>query len=126
MRSRYYNKRIEVWQTAIEADGFGGNVVTESLLKTIWANVQTINANTSNINTQLGLLDASNSIIVKTRVKNDLTWDLQLMFIKYRDEKYIIASFPTDVDFRGDYVHFIATKESNKASGNDLNANLNV
>ena len=114
MRGRAFNKRVEIWQTTSVSDGFGGNINTEALLNTSWAKVETVSTKNRNaLNTEFGLLDASNSVIITTRQRNDLTYDLQTMFVKYRGEKYIIKSYPTNKDFKDNTITFIATKEYN-------------
>jgi head-tail adaptor len=114
MSSRAFNKRVEIWQTSVVADSYGGNTVSDELIKTSWANLKTLKSN-SNLITDLGLLDASNSIVITVRKRNDLTYDLQTMYIKYRNEKYIIKSYPANVNFEDNIIQFICTKESNNA-----------
>ena len=123
MRSRGYNKRIEIWSISLTADSFGGNLVTESLLSNSWANIKTLDSR-SGLVTDFGLLDASTSLVITMRKRNDLVYDIQTMFIKYRNEKYIIKSFPINKDFEDNSISIVCVKESNLASGNDLNSNI--
>jgi len=131
MRSRAFNKRVEVWETSVESDGFGGNTNTELLINNSWAKMETSSKNKSSLNTEFGLLDASNYIKVTVRQRNDLTIDLQSMYLMYNDEKYIIKSYPENVDFKDNIITFNCVKEiKNEPNGdvqaNDLNAALNI
>jgi len=123
MDSRLFNKRVEVWNISLTADGFGGNIVNEVLLSKSWANIKTLD-NRSSLVTDFGLLDASTSLVITMRKRNDLVYDMQTMFIKYRNEKYIIKSFPINKDFEDSTISIVCVKESSLASGNDLNSNV--
>jgi len=124
MRSRAFNKRVEIWGTATVADTFGGNTVSESLLSTSWTKIETVKPNRGDLNTNIGILDASNSIIITLRKREDLNYNMTTMFIKYRGEKYIINSFPANIDFKDNLIKIVCTKEGNNATGEDLNSNL--
>ena len=87
MRSRGFTKRISIYETTLVPDGFGGNTVTDALLVTTWANIKTFSINSKNI-TDLGVIDLNNSIIIKTRKRSDLTYNIQTQYIIYRNEKY--------------------------------------
>ena len=114
MRSRGFNKRVEIWQTSIVSDGFGGNITTSALLNSSWAKIKTLDVNRSTLATEFGVLDTSNSIEVTMRKRKDLVYDAQTMFLMYRSEKYIIKSFPVNIDFEDSYIKIICTKEANR------------
>ena len=124
MRSRGFNKRIEIWQNTSVDDGFGGYTDTTALLTTSWAKIETVKPNRGDLNTNIGILDASNSVILTLRKREDLNYNMTTMFMKYRGEKYIINSFPANIDFKDNLIKIVCTKESNNASGEDLNSNL--
>ena len=105
MRARGFNKRVEIWGTNTVFDGFSGNTVEETLLSSSWANIETVKPNRGDLNTNIGILDASNSIIVTLRKRNDLNYDMTTMFVKYRGEKYIIDSFPANIDFKDNLIN---------------------
>lgn len=126
MRARGFNKVVEIWNIGIVADGFGGNTVQESLLSKSWAKIESVDAKSSSLSTEFGMLDASKSLIITVRKRNDLIYDLQTMFIKYRDEKYVIKSHPTNENFEDSFIRFICTKMSENVTGNDLNTYLNT
>ena len=110
MRSRKLNKRVDIYQTTPAADGFGGNTVAIALIGTSWASISTLKDN-SNISTEFGLLEASKSIIVTVRKRKDITFNTS-MYLKYRGEKYVIKSYPNNLDFEDAFIKMICTKES--------------
>jgi len=109
MRSRAFNKRIDIYESTDVADGFGGNTVTNVLVTSSWADIKHVNIN-SNLSTELGILAASNSISLTMRKRNDITIDLETMFIMYRGEKYAIKSFPANVNFEDNVIKMICSK----------------
>jgi len=112
MRSRKLSKRIEIWQTSNVSDGFGGNTVAETLIARSWAEIITLND--TNRSTDIGITSATNTIKIKLRKRNDLTYNSINQFIKYRGAKYIIKNQPFNVGFRDDTIEIIAVKEELK------------
>ena len=111
MRSRKFTKRVEVWENINVSDGFGGNTVSEVLRASSWANVQTTGVNSKFArNTNLGLTEGVLSIIIHTRKRKDLVYNISTQFIKYRNEKYIIQNDPINVDFQDSIIEIVATK----------------
>ena len=106
MRARGFNKRVEIWTTTAVPDTFGGNTVIEALTSSSWAKIETVKPNRGDLNTDSG-------VIVTLRKRNDLTYSISTMFIKYRSEKYIINSFPTNIDFEDSTIKLMCTKEAN-------------
>lgn len=114
MISREYNKRIEIWQTAVVDDGYGGDTVSETLIASSWAKVSSASNNARSIGrlTDLGITDPNNAIIVKLRHRNDLTYNAINQYLKYRGVKYIIQNDPTNIDFKDVDIEIIAVKEA--------------
>ncbi len=112
MRSRKLSKRIEIWQTSNVSDGFGGNTVAETLIARSWAEIITLND--TNRSTDIGITSATNTIKIRLRKRNDLTYNSINQFIKYRGAKYIIKNQPFNVGFRDDTIEIIAVKEELK------------
>jgi hypothetical protein len=85
--ARKYTKRIEVWKTTTEEDGFGGNIVIEDLDFSMWANVIAKRAYITNENGQ-------NDNFVQTifTVRNRVNLDISIKdnFIKYNSLIYDI------------------------------------
>ena len=116
MISRNYNKIIEIYETQNVSDGFGGYNTTDVLLSKSWCNLKTFNAGSKNTNAvEFGVLDISNSILITLRKRNDLDYSSKTNFIKYRGEKYVIATSPVNVDFNDTVIQFIATKVSDNS-----------
>ena len=113
MRARGLNKRVEIWTTTAVPDTFGGYTVSEALTSSSWAKIETVKASRGDLQTDSGILDASNSIVITLRKRKDLSYNMATMFVKYRSEKYIINSFPTNIDFEDSTIKIICTKEGN-------------
>ena len=89
MKARNYNTLISVWINAEVSDGFGGFVNSETLVKNIWAKIQTKNAGFKF--QQYGLNDFKNPVIFSVRQKNNLDIT-EKHFIKFKGQKYQIKS----------------------------------
>ena len=113
MRSRKLSKRIEIWQTSNVSDGFGGNTVAEILIASSW--VEIITLNDVNRSTDIGITSSTNTIKVRLRKRNDITYNSINQYLKYRGFKYIIKNQPFNVDFRDDVIEIIAVKEELKS-----------
>ena len=112
MRSRKLSKRIEIWQTSNVSDGFGGNTVAETLIASSWAEIITLN--NTNRSTDIGITSATNTIKVRLRKRNDITYNSVNQYLKYRGFKYIIQNQPFNVGFRDDVIEILAVKEELK------------
>lgn len=89
MKARNYNTLISVWINAEVSDGFGGFINSETLVKNIWAKIQTKNAGFKF--QQYGLNDFKNPVIFSVRQKNNLDIT-EKHFIQYNGQKYQIKS----------------------------------
>tara|TARA_R110001583_G_scaffold114132_1_gene264582 strand:- start:7639 stop:8004 length:366 start_codon:yes stop_codon:yes gene_type:complete len=112
MRSRKLSKRIEIWQTSNVSDGFGGNTVAETLITSSWAEIVTLND--TNRSTDIGITSATNTIKVRLRKRNDITYNSINQYLKYRGFKYIIKNQPFNVGFKNDIIEILAVKEEIK------------
>lgn len=114
MIARKYNKVVEIWQTENVPDGYGGNTINETLITKSWANITTASTNTGGSKRAdiLGITDPTNTIFIRLRLRNDITYNAINQFIMYRGFKYIIQNNPTQVDFMNTEVEIIATRES--------------
>ena len=117
MRSRRFNKRIEVYQTGVISDGFGGNTSSETLITSSWAEIKSLNTNSrfGKTSTDFGMNNTQLGVMVTVRLRNDITYNSINQFIKYAGEKYTIASFPENKNFDNSYITFIAIKEDLKS-----------
>ena len=117
MRSREYNKRIQIWQTGTTADGFGGSTASsDTLITSSWAKVETfgLNSRYTDRATSLGITNTTNSIRVLMRKRNDITYNSINQYLMYRGEKYIINNSPNNINFTDVDIEIIATKEQTK------------
>ena len=112
MRSRKLSKRIEIWQTSNVSDGFGGNTVAETLIASSWAEIITLN--NTNRSTDIGITSATNTIKVRLRKRNDITYNGINQYLKYRGFKYIIQNQPFNVGFKDEVIEILAVKEELK------------
>ena len=112
MRSRAFNKRVEIWSTVIKADDFGGNTTVAFLVTSSWAKIETFKSgNKNNTDTDFGTLSTDNGIIITLRKRNDFEYNSTTHFLKYRGEKYIISTNPTNKDFKDGIIQFICVRE---------------
>ena len=113
MNSRAYNKRIEIYESVATPNGFGGNSITPSLIGESWAKISTFNVGRNTNELSNGLIDVNDSLIITVRKRNDITYNSQTQFIKYRGDKYIITTSPVNVNFEDREVQFIVKLASN-------------
>ena len=114
-RARQFTKRVEIWQTAAVVDGFGGNDVADMLIATSWAKVETMSGGRfANRTTDLGITETNQGVMFTFRKRNDLTYNSINQYLKYRGVKYIISSFPDNVDFNDAFVEIVALREAQK------------
>jgi len=114
-RARQFTKRVEIWQTSTVVDGFGGNDVDDTLLTTSWAKVETMSGGRfANRTTDLGITETNQGVLFTFRKRNDLAYNSINQYLMYRGAKYIISSFPDNVDFNDAYIEIVAVREAQK------------
>jgi hypothetical protein len=64
--------------------------------------------------TNLGIINTNQGVLFTLRKRNDLTYNSINQYIIYRGVKYIIESFPDNVDFNDAYIEIIAVREVQK------------
>jgi head-tail adaptor len=109
MISRKYDKYIEIWKTTTVPDGYGGNVVTDELDYSIWANVTAKTSNRLNENGQ-----NDNFVQTTFTVRNRVNIQLSIKdnFIKYNDIIYNIDSI-LNIDLDNIDIQIQATQRGN-------------
>lgn len=90
MLSRKYDKKIDIFQLSTVDDGFGGFTTTETLLKSVWANIYTKNVQRI---TDLGVKDFYLNTVFTIRNR---AIDSKLNFVKYKNVKYVINSIENE------------------------------
>lgn len=120
MRSRAFQKRIQIWQSVSVSDGYGGNTTTDVQITDSWANVTTLNNSKGKtyLSNDLGVQERSNTIVIKLRKRNDITYNDVNQYIVYRGYKYIIIAQPTNINFNDAYIEIIATREAEESVTN--------
>jgi hypothetical protein len=114
-RARQFTKRVEIWQSCADPDGYGGNDVVDNILSTSWAKVETMSGGRfSNRTTDLGITETNQGVLFTFRKRNDLIYNSINQYLKYRGSKYIISSFPDNVDFNDAYIEIVAIRETLK------------
>ena len=114
MRARGFSKRIEIWQTFEQDDGYGGHTLIDAQITTTWAKVNTFGNKSSKYSSKLsdfGISDTQTAITVQVRKRSDFDYNSLNQFIMYNGVKYTIATFPTDNNFNHSIIEFIAVRE---------------
>lgn len=106
MRSRHYDRRIDVYQVSSQNDGYGGHTMTENLLFSTWAKIETMN---NKMLIDYGLTEDVMGVMFKVRHRNDYTYNANNMHVVYRGDKYVIKSIE-NVDFKDVDTIIVCTK----------------
>lgn len=107
-QARKYTKSIEIWITTTVQDGFGGNVTTDEIAQTMWANVTDKKANRTNEN---GQNDNFTQTVFTVRNRVNLDISIKDNFIKYGGLIYNIDSI-LNVDLDNIDVQLEATQRT--------------
>jgi len=113
MKSREFNKRIDIYETTSIFDGISGYTSSTSLIGSSWAKISTFNVGKNTNSTEFGLLDVNDSLIITVRKRNDITYNSDSQHIIYRGVKYIITTSPINVGFEDSEIQFVVKRASN-------------
>jgi hypothetical protein len=115
-----FNKRVEIWTLVDGPDGFGGTILTPSLLSNSWANLKTsqVGSKGSDNLDSFGIVDQNNLVIFTVRKRNDLDYNVSNMYIMYRGLKYTISTAPTNINFGDNFISFAGLQETDKSNAN--------
>ena len=89
MIARKYTKAISIWRSIEQSDGFGGYTVTDELVYSVWANVETKKASIVN---EAGQRDNIVQTVFTIRNRYDIELSVKDNFIKYNGLIYNIDS----------------------------------
>lgn len=89
MIARKYTKAISIWQSVEVSDNYGGSTVTDSLIYSVWANVE---AKRASILSENGQRDNIVQTIFTIRNRYDINFSVKDNFIKYNGLIYNIDS----------------------------------
>jgi SPP1 family predicted phage head-tail adaptor len=109
--SRSLNKRIELWNATATADGYGGSTIVETMVTKMWAKVETLNPGKNYNLDSFGLESNNRSLLITVRKRNDLFYNIENMFVVYRDKKYVVATSPVNIQFNDSIVQFVITEQ---------------
>lgn len=93
MISRQYTRKIQIYKTASVPDGFGGNIVSDVLIGSYWAEVKQNSAFKDN---SIGNSEIKNNYSFKIRANNNLNLDISNLSIVYRSKKYVVNDIRYD------------------------------
>ena len=93
-KSRQANKRVEIYETTLVADGVGGSTATFALTATRWAIVEDMKA--SSYQSEAGITDFTNTYKFTFRYDADLTINPVIHILKYGGLEYSILDVKTD------------------------------
>jgi len=116
MIGRGFNKKVEIWAVDQVSDGFGGYTVAETKISDSWAKVETLQPGKVNNVKNFGLEDAQNAVLFTMRKRNDITYNEEIHFLKYRGRKFTISTAPANVNFEDRVIVFVGTMEPVKAN----------
>ena len=106
MIARKYTKAIGIWKTTTVPDGYGGSTVTDALVYSVWANVDTKKAYRQNEN---GQNDNFVQTVFTIRNRYDIDLSVKDNFIKYNGLIYNIDSI-LNLDLNNIDVEIYATQ----------------
>lgn len=114
MRSRRYNKRLEILQTGEIPDGFGGSTFGSQSLGKFWGEIKTV-SNDSRLSSlvselALGDIDPTKAIIINCRKRIDIPYNPINQFIRYKGIDYTIQTV-TEKDFNRVDIQIIAVAD---------------
>jgi len=105
--SRAFNKRVDLWGLTSVDDGYGGKLVNEQYVMSVWANIKTVGVGNSYIASNFGVVNADQAVIFTFRKRRDINYNIKGMFIVYRDKRYTVATHPNNEDYKDNLISFI-------------------
>lgn len=95
--ARRYSKKVEFWSSTPSPDGFGGNTLAETLSKSLWADIYSLDAQKSTLN---GIERGVQAYELFVRKDPDVNWADETLFVKLDGTSYRILRVE-DMDFKG-------------------------
>jgi len=102
--ARRYSKRIQVWASVPTDDNYGGKTLTDGLVKTMWADVKTLDSSRSIEN---GLDVSRPSVEVYMRKDPGVDWANETLFLKINSIDYRISRIE-EINLDGIEIRIIA------------------
>lgn len=101
MLSRHYDRKINIYIKTFSDDGFGGQIASDKLVKSVFAKITT-NAGNKFIN--YGIQDFKNPIIFSVRGKKNGINYTENNFVKYKGKEFYIKGIQ-DYSFEGQEIN---------------------
>lgn len=93
MIARQYTRKVQIFKTTSVPDGFGGNMVSDVLIGSYWAEVKQNSAFKDN---SIGNSQIKNNYTFKIRSNANLENDIDNLSILYNGKKYVVNDFRYD------------------------------
>jgi head-tail adaptor len=90
MLARHYDKQIEIWQSTVVDDGWGGSVLTEVLLSKAWSKITTNGLGNKAID--MGITQFQDPVLFQVRFRPDIEYNGRNLTVRYRGDTYIIQA----------------------------------
>lgn len=103
--ARKYSRRVEFWASTPTDDAFGGKILQDALVKTLWAEVDVMDAEKSELN---GIERGVLGIQVFCRKDPGVDWANETLFLKIGGKEYRIVGLK-DVDLMALEMEITAT-----------------
>ena len=93
MIARQYTRKVQIFKTTSVPDGFGGNMVSDVLIGSYWAEVKQNSAFKDN---SIGNSQIKNNYTFKIRSNANLENHIDNLSILYNGKKYVVNDFRYD------------------------------
>lgn len=93
-KSRVAHKRVEIYETTIVPDGFGGNLTSLGLVTTRWAVLEDMKANS--LQNEAGITSFSDTYRFTFRYDKEFELNAKKHILRYGGKHYKIMDIKTD------------------------------
>lgn len=100
---RRFTDRVEIWDAVATPDGFGGNTLAESMVKSAWAKISTINQDKL---MDYGLDATKYAVNLRMRTVSGVDLESKGIFFKFKARRWAVQSV-RDEDLDGKYMSLV-------------------
>ena len=93
MLARQYSRKIAIYKATTVLDGYGGNIASDILIGSFWAEVK---QNSAFRDTSVGASNIKNNYSFKIRANENINPDIDNLSIVYRGKKYVVNDIRWD------------------------------
>lgn len=108
MKARKLDRRVLIYASSSQSDGYGGKTPTEILLTETWAHIET-NINATRYR-DLGISELGDSVVLTIRRRTDINLQASNLYIKHKGVNYMFQQI-SDSDVEKSFIRILATKE---------------